>query len=135
MKKQEISNNKKYLVIENDPSVRGLIKILLEKNNYQVFAKKDGIEAMVLLEHGIIPDAILADTNLGRLNGFEFVKNIRNSGFFQEIPILIISNDIKNHELVKCLENGAEDYILKPFNPDELLEKLEQIQIDPVYKV
>jgi DNA-binding response OmpR family regulator len=85
------------------------------------------MDGMNYLQSGNIPDIILSDLNVPGLDGFSFLEQVRNSGFFKNIPFIILSgkDDIENR--IKCLEAGADDFINKPFNPRELDARLKNI--------
>jgi DNA-binding response OmpR family regulator len=113
------------LVIEDDPSVRTLVKAVLEKNNYSVdFAKtaEDG-EAQALSNNY---DIIILDLGLPDGDGFDVCKDMRD----QEIttPVLVLSAEQETDVKIKCLRVGADDYITKPFDTEELLARIEAIR-------
>ncbi len=72
-----------------------------------------------------MPDLIVADIQMPNMNGNDFIKNIRASGFFKEIPLIMLSGIESSQEKVKCLKLGANDYMVKPFNPEELSIRIE----------
>lgn len=114
------------MIIEDDNSIRYLLELFLKKY-FSIDSKADGMEAMLWLDAGNMPDLIIADIEMPRLNGYEFIKNIKRSGFFKEIPVIILTGwdnaDAKN----KCLQEGADEFITKPFNPTQLLLKIENL--------
>jgi len=115
---------KKVLVIDDELSIRILLENYLKKD-YDVITKNDGMDALKWMEEGNIPDLIVADIQMPNLDGYEFIKNIRASGFFKHIPIIMLSGIESSSEKVKCLKLGADDYIVKPFNPEELSVRIE----------
>lgn len=117
---------KQILAVDDDSSIRELLEFLL-RNNYNVITKKDGMEAMMWLSEGNIPDLIITDIDMPRLNGYEFFKNVRRSGFYRDIPIMVISGLENSKFIITCLQQGADDYILKPFNPESLYAKIERV--------
>lgn len=72
-----------------------------------------------------MPDLIVADIQMPNIDGYEFVKQIRASGFFRNIPLIVLSGLESSNEKVKCLKLGANDYLVKPFNPEELAIRIE----------
>lgn len=115
---------KKILVIDDELSIRMLLENFLSKI-YEVITKNDGMEGVQWLEQGNIPDLIVADIQMPNMNGNDFIKNIRSSGFFKEIPLIVLSGIESSQEKVKCLKLGANDYLVKPFNPEELAIRIE----------
>ncbi|MCF8228180.1 MAG: response regulator [Bacteroidales bacterium] len=95
------------------------------KKEYEVFTKNDGLEALKWMEEGNIPDLVVADIQMPNLDGYDFIKNVRASGYFKDIPLIMLSGIESSSEKVKCLKLGANDYIVKPFNPEELSVRIE----------
>lgn len=115
---------KNVLIIDDELSIRILLENYLKKD-YNVVTKNDGMDALKWMEEGNIPDLIVADIQMPNLDGYEFIKNIRASGFFKHIPIIMLSGIESSSEKIKCLKLGADDYIVKPFNPEELSVRIE----------
>ncbi len=115
---------KKILVIDDELSIRMLLENFLSKN-YDVITRNDGMEGLKWMEEGNMPDLIVADIQMPNLDGYEFIKNVRSSGFFKNIPLIMLSGIESNQEKVKCLKMGASDYMVKPFNPEELSIRIE----------
>ncbi|GJM61291.1 response regulator [Persicobacter diffluens] len=107
------------LAIDDETSIRKLLNFTL-KEEFQVIEKRNGMEAMIWLEDGNVPDLIVTDIEMPEMNGYTLVEILRNSGFYKEIPIIMLSAREKSEERIKCLELGADDYMIKPFNPHEL---------------
>ncbi len=114
----------KILVIDDELSIRMLLENYLGKS-YDVITKNDGMEGLKWLEEGNMPDLIVADIQMPHVDGYEFIKNLRASGFFKEIPLIMLSGIESSQEKVKCLKLGANDYMVKPFNPEELSIRIE----------
>lgn len=110
---------KKILIIDDELSIRILLENFLKKN-YDVIAKNDGMEGLKWMEEGNIPDLVVADIQMPNLDGYDFIKNVRASGYYKDIPLIMLSGIESSNEKVKCLKLGANDYIVKPFNPEEL---------------
>ena len=117
---------KKILVIDDELSIRMLLENFLGKE-YQVVAKKDGQEGLKYLEEGEMPDLIVADVQMPNIDGYAFLEKVRASGFFKHIPVIMLSGIESSQERVKCLKMGADDYVVKPFNPEELSIRINNI--------
>ena len=115
--------SKSVLIIEDHASIRLLLGSMLSKY-YNVTTLKDGLEGMTWLVKGNLPDLILLDMSMPRLSGSEFLKNIRQSGFFRDIPVIVVSGNDGDDDIKNCEEWGVYDYLTKPFNPIELKEKI-----------
>ncbi len=117
---------KKILVIDDELSIRMLLENFLGKE-YEVVTKKDGQEGLAYLEEGDLPDLIVADVQMPNIDGYAFLEKVRASGFFKHIPVIMLSGIESSQERVKCLKMGADDYIVKPFNPEELSIRINNI--------
>ncbi len=106
------------LVVDDDKSIRFVLKEILEANGYVVFCAKDGEEAFEVLA-GEYVDLAIVDIMMPKLNGYEFTKELRS--FNQDFPILMISaKDMPEDRKLGFLA-GIDDYMSKPIDPDELL--------------
>lgn len=115
---------KTILIVEDDNDIHNLIKEVLKKEHYNIIDAYSGTEALMIIEKRNI-DLILLDLMLPGLNGEEIVKQIK------DIPIIVISAKISPEDKVNTLLNGANDYITKPFNSEELLARIKvQLRIN-----
>ena len=117
---------KTILVIDDEMSIRMLLENFLSKT-YNVITRNDGQEGLQFLEEGNLPDLIVADIQMPNLDGYELIKNVRASGFFKNIPMIMLSGIESSNERVKCLKLGADDYLVKPFNPEELSIRIDNL--------
>lgn len=124
----------KLLIIDDESSTRKVLEYFL-KNEYEVILKNDGMEALGWIESGNNPNFIIADLNMPNLNGKEFVKVIRASILYNNVPIIILSGTDESKERIECLDLGADDFMLKPFNPMEIHAKIKAIlrRVKPQY--
>lgn len=110
---------KQVLVIDDEPIMRKLLMQIL-KDKYEVVLKENGREALEWMYSGNIPDLVVADLNMPEIDGFEYIEKVRESGFFNDVPLIVLSGEESSAERIKCLKLGANDYLIKPFNPEEL---------------
>lgn len=108
---------KKILVVEDDFDIHNFIKKILEKENYEVISAYLGRDVDLLLENNNI-DLVLLDLMLPDISGEEVLKKIK------DIPVIVISAKIASEDKVSVLSNGANDYITKPFDVNELLARI-----------
>lgn len=115
---------KNILIVEDNIDIHNLIREVLEKEHYRVLSSYTGTEAMRIIENKRI-DLILLDLMLPEINGEEIVKKVKDT------PIIVISAKISTEDKVNVLLNGANDYLTKPFNVEELLARIQvQLRID-----
>ena len=119
---------KRILFVDDDPSMRLLLEHFLQKN-YDVITLQNGKEALLWLNSnkGKLPDLIIADILMPGMHGFDFLEHLKASAYLSSIPIIMLSSLDKSIDKIKCFKLGAEDYLIKPFNPEELLFRIEKI--------
>ena len=117
---------KKLLLVDDKSTITNLLVQFLS-SKYQIETKEDGLEALTWLQHGNMPDMIITDLQMPNMDGLELIKRLKESGYFKDIPIVVLSSKDSSADRVQCLKAGAEDYIVKPFNPEELLIRIEKI--------
>ena len=112
------------LVVDDDREIVGAIALALEKEGYRVLRAYDGMEA---LDHALDPELrlILMDVMMPRLDGLSAVLRIRER---RNLPIIVLSARSEDSDKIEALDNGADDYLTKPFSVDELLARLRVTQ-------
>ena len=114
------------LIIDDDIAMCQLLKRLFE-HDYKVTTKNDGMSAMYWLVQGNLPDLIITDLDMPEINGEQFVINLKNSGYFNEVPLIVITGYIGKEQRLKCMKLGVHDYFEKPFNPKDLAFSVEVV--------
>jgi DNA-binding response OmpR family regulator len=116
----------KILVVEDDPFINMILKRILSET-YEVEFSNSVIKALAVLQDGKMPDLLISDYNMPNMSGLELLVQLKSSGFFRFLPIIMLSGEDNPETRIKCLDNGADDYVLKPFNPQELLARIRAI--------
>lgn len=114
------------LVAEDENKIRNLIKVFLERDGYKVIETKSGLETI----NGIkkyLPDVIILDIIMPEMDGLEVCKEIRKDENCSGIPIIYLSNIVDKKAVIKGLEIGGDDYVTKPFDPNELVARVNAI--------
>lgn len=114
------------LVVDDIPTTLELLVSLFDKQ-FAVVPKQNGKEALEWLHEGHLPDLIISDIRMPVMDGYEFMTQVKSSGLFRDIPFFVLSAVHESQERVKFLQEGAEDFLTKPFNPDELLIRVDKI--------
>jgi DNA-binding response OmpR family regulator len=115
------------LILEDHDSVRLLLGTTFRGENYQVTTKKDGIEGMAWLAAGNLPNMIILDINMPRLNGLDFMRQINRSGLYRDIPVIMLTANDDEDDIIEAFALGIQNYIQKPFNPVALKERVRKI--------
>lgn len=113
-------NKAEILVIDDEPQIRKLLQISLESNDYRVFQASTGKEGVIAAANHL-PDLILLDIGLPDKSGHEILKELRE---WYNKPIIILSVQESENSIVSALDNGATDYLTKPFRTGELLARI-----------
>lgn len=121
-------NNPKIhiLLVEDDEFMQAILKEILQ-SRYRIDIRPDGIDALTFLQNGNIPDLIISDLNTPNMSGLELIEQLKNSDFFSSLPIMILSGEESSNKRIKCLEAGADDFMVKPFNPAELEARIKMV--------
>jgi chemosensory pili system protein ChpA (sensor histidine kinase/response regulator) len=99
---------------------------LLERNGLRVLTARDGLDAVaVLAEH--LPDVILLDIEMPRMDGYEVAAHVRNDARLRDVPIIMITSRVGEKHRARAIELGVSDYLGKPYQEAQLLEAIEPL--------
>lgn len=115
---------KKLLIVDDKEEFRRLMKLFLSKK-YDVELFENGMQALAFMQKGNLPDLIVSDLMMPELDGKTLLEQLKSSGVFKHIPVIILSSIDKSSERVELIKSGASDYLIKPFNPEELSIRIE----------
>jgi DNA-binding response OmpR family regulator len=118
-----MSDNKKIVVIDDEQSVREVVQAYLEKDGYHVFVAENGTDGLALAER-MNPALIVLDLMLPDVSGEEICSEIRSRS---DVPILMLTAKASEEERVAGLVSGADDYLVKPFSPRELVARVRAV--------
>ncbi|MFP4288185.1 MAG: PleD family two-component system response regulator [Bacteroidales bacterium] len=116
----------KILLVDDKNEFRTLLKVMLEKE-FEIRDAFNGANALEVLNDGFEPDLIVTDLMMPDVDGKSFVTQLKSSGLYKDIPVIVLSSIDKSMEKIELLKLGAEDYLIKPFNPSELLVRIENV--------
>lgn len=120
---------KLILIIEDHAGLRMMEGMFLGKF-FDVETKEDGLGGMIWMSQGNIPDLIVLDLMMPRLNGMEFLINLKSSGIFRDIPVIVVSGDEQKEIIDQCYDLGIANYLVKPFSPKILYDKIQEILLE-----
>lgn len=116
----------KILVVDDDPDIRDILKLTLAEENYEVFEARDGEEALKAIA-AKPPDLVLLDYRIPKVDGREVCRRIKKDLLLRHLPIIMVTGKGDISDKVGGLDAGADDYIVKPFEPKELLARIRMI--------
>ncbi|MFS8777539.1 response regulator transcription factor [Synechococcus sp. W70.1] len=115
---------KRLLVVDDDPNLVLLVKDYLEFRGYEVVAASNGLEALEVMRR-LIPDLIICDVMMPEMDGYTFVQTLRSDRATDWIPVIFLSARGQTADRVRGLNTGADAYLVKPFEPEELVAQVE----------
>ena len=124
---------KQILLIENGSKPNLEIREWASNLDFQLILMGNGIEALLWLGKGNIPDLIFAEEEMGLMPGHQFVQYLKASGFFNEIPIIAFGSPQRHEHIASMMQSGALDYLIRPFLQTDLDKKLNRLLLNKQY--
>ena len=116
----------KILIAEDEPDIRELVAFMLRFAGHEVVAASNGEEALQTATREI-PDLILMDVRMPRMTGYDACRAMKANPDLHDVPVVFLSAKGQEAEIQTGLDAGAEEYLLKPFSPDELTSRVSSI--------
>ncbi len=113
------------LVVDDSPTIRKLVSMTLESRGYCVVVACDGVDGLAKMQEGI-PDLILSDISMPRLDGYQFCKVVKSNKETKHIPVIMLSGNDGLFDKVRGKMAGSANYITKPFEPNHLVKEIER---------
>jgi len=118
--------NPKILIVDDDPDILDVLEITLSEENYTILKALDGEEAMKIIKSKNL-DLVLLDYNMPKMNGRQVCQEVKKDLLMQYLPIVMLTGKGEVTDKIDGLDAGADDYIVKPFEPKELLARIRMI--------
>ena len=122
----------KALVIDDSRTMRRIVAGILESLGFDVVQAAHGQEALDLLEGGLQVDLACIDWNMPVMDGLTFVTEVRSQTRWRGITLVMVTTESEHGQIVRALAAGAHEYIIKPFTPDAIRDKLDMLGLVPV---
>jgi two-component system phosphate regulon response regulator PhoB len=116
----------KILVVDDEPDVLRMLQVVLGRRGHQVLAAASGMEGLVTAQ-GERPDLVLLDIMMEGMDGWEVLKLLKLDPATQAIPVVILSARVEPRDKIRGLQEGAVDYVTKPFSVRELLATIDAV--------
>ena len=117
------------LVVDDSKAMRMVLKQIMTEVGFEVSEAGDGREALIRLKELDGVDLMLVDWNMPVMDGLEFVCAVREDRSYDEVPVMIVTTEDGMDRIVEALEAGANEYVMKPFTSETIIEKLEILGI------
>jgi two-component system chemotaxis response regulator CheY len=119
------------MIVDDSRAMRLMIGRIMTELGFTVAEASNGREALERLNAGAPPDVALLDWNMPEMNGFDLVCAIRADGRYQGMRIIMVTTETETSQMVRALEAGADEYVMKPFTKDIIRDKLDLLQLTP----
>jgi DNA-binding NarL/FixJ family response regulator len=123
----------KILIVDDEPDCQTLLAMFLESEGYEIESANSGVEALTQFKENP-PDLVISDILMPQMDGFELCRRLRASRLGQLIPFIFLSGQGELESRIEGYAIGADDYLVKPFEPDEILAKI-KAQIDRSHRI
>ncbi len=118
--------SERILVVDDEPDIRDLLRLTLEGDGYEVYEAADGEEALLMVQRAS-PHLVLMDFKMPRLNGGQVCQVLKKDILLQQLPVILLTSKGEVVDKVQGLDAGADDYVVKPFDPMELLARVRMV--------
>ena len=119
------------LVIDDSRAMRRIVTGILEGFGYEVQQAGHGREALETLRSGFVPDLCTVDWNMPEMDGLQFVNAVRSNPGWRSMTLMMVTSESEHTQIVRALAAGAHEYVLKPFTPDAIRDKLALLGLLP----
>ena len=117
----------RILTVDDSMSIRKMIEFALKSKGYVVTTAADGQEGLEILERDERFELLVLDINMPRMDGLTLLKNVRQRPEWKKLPVLMLTTEGQDADRDQALELGATDYMVKPFKPTELIERVAKL--------
>lgn len=118
------------LVIDDSRAMRMILARMLRDLGLDVTEAVDGLDAIAQIDAGLNPTLMLIDWNMPRMSGIEFVTAVRNPPYSSTARLVMVTTETEVHQVMRALDAGADEYVMKPFTKDSIFEKLQLLGLD-----
>jgi two-component system chemotaxis response regulator CheY len=117
------------LIVDDSRPIRRIEGEILKELGFETSGASNGKEAMAILRSAPLPDVVLVDWNMPEMNGLEFIKAVRSDQRFSGMSILMVTTETEPEQMLRALTAGADEYLMKPFQKESLVDKLRLIGV------
>jgi len=126
----------KVLIVDDSRTIRTIIRRIMLELGFEVCEAANGIEALKVIEaEKAAVKLVLADWNMPEMNGFDLLVRLRQDPELSTLKIMMVTTETEMDHMASALEAGADEYVMKPFTKDILVEKLEYVGFSPMVRV
>ena len=119
--------SKTILIVDDSKTVRNLVAFIMKKVGFKVVTAEDGLDGLEKLYSSEKIDLIISDINMPRMDGFTFIKSVREQDAYSDIPIVVLSTEGQEKDIQAGLSIGANMYMVKPAQPEKMVKNVKML--------
>jgi two-component system chemotaxis response regulator CheY len=119
--------SKTILIVDDSKTVRNLVAFIMKKEGFKVVTAEDGLDGLEKLYSAEKIDLIISDINMPRMDGFTFIKSVREQDAYRDIPIVVLSTEGQEKDIKAGMSIGANLYMVKPAQPEKMLKNVKML--------
>ncbi|NDV25495.1 response regulator [Desulfovibrio sp. JC010] len=118
---------KHILIVDDSKTVRNLVAFIMKKEGFKVTTAEDGLDGLEKLYSVDKVDLIISDVNMPRMDGFTYIKTVREQDAYKDIPIIVLSTEGQEKDIQTGLSLGANLYMVKPAQPEKMVKNIKML--------
>ncbi len=118
---------KTILIVDDSKTVRNLVSFIMKKEGFGVVPAEDGLDGLEKLYASEGIDLIISDVNMPRMDGFSFIKTVREQEAYRDIPILVLSTEGQDKDIQEGMQLGVNMYMVKPAQPEKMVKNVKML--------
>ncbi|MDR2891797.1 MAG: response regulator [Deltaproteobacteria bacterium] len=115
------------LIVDDSKTVRNLVAFIMKREGYKVTMAEDGIDGLEKLFSADKIDLIISDVNMPRMDGFTFIKQVREQDAYKDLPIMVLSTEGRPQDIDLGMKLGANLYMVKPAQPEKMVQNIKML--------
>ena len=120
--------SKHILIVDDSKTIRNLVAFILKNEGYKITAAEDGLDGLEkLYALGLEVDLIISDINMPRMDGFTFIKTVREQDAYRDLPIVVLSTEGQEKDIKTGISLGANLYMVKPAQPQQMIRNIKML--------
>ncbi|UZP68431.1 response regulator [Desulfovibrio mangrovi] len=119
--------SKHILIVDDSKTVRNLVAFIMKKEGFKVTTAEDGLDGLEKLYSADRVDLIISDVNMPRMDGFTFIKTVREQDAYRDLPIVMLSTEGQDKDIQMGMSLGANLYMVKPAQPEKMVKNVKML--------
>jgi two-component system chemotaxis response regulator CheY len=118
---------KHILIVDDSKTIRNLVAFIMKREGFKVTMAEDGLDGLEKLYSSERIDLIVSDINMPRMDGFTFIKTVREQDEYRDVPIVVLSTEGKEQDIQQGIQLGANLYMVKPAQPEQMMKNIRML--------